>query len=171
MCVVLLVTISWGFFFWQPGWGHPDVSGVVLLSSDLFPVAGSLDATETEVVEESEYLRQCIKTRIFKLLLHQDCFSYMKSSQPMSLPVRPVSITLQQYWRPRGRTGGGGISWHEDHLQLPMGTGAPGDAVEQRQHRAAADTQRGPLQTAGQSFYVCIQLLLCQEPCLRKDGK
>lgn len=74
-------------------------------------------------------------------------------------PVCPLPVRLQQQWSPAGGARTGGISRCEDHLQLPVGSGGPGDTVESRRCRAAAHTQRRPVQTAGPSasFRVCFK--------------
>ena len=59
------------------------------------------------------------------------CFS------PISLmfPVRsvcPGAIRIQQPGCPRGGAPGGGLSWCEDCLRVPVGTGDPGEPLEPR---------------------------------------
>lgn len=48
------------------------------------------------------------------------------------VPVCTVSIILQQHRGGRGGTGGASVARCEDPVQVPMGTGAPGDPVDER---------------------------------------
>ncbi|KAG8014467.1 DNA polymerase subunit gamma-2 [Nibea albiflora] len=57
------------------------------------------------------------------------------------LPLSPSDFSSSDV--PKEELEGDGVSWCEDHVQLPVGTGAPGGAVEQRGNTELLQTHKG----------------------------
>lgn len=64
-----------------------------------------------------------------RYIRHAHTYKSPLSQRTYIFPVCTVSVRLQQQGRPWGGTWGGGVSWCEDHVRLPVGARAPGNAV------------------------------------------